>query len=313
MKKRYYSVEEDGFYGTYYECSDKTDSVVIGLFGDDPNDYMAKCGARWLHKLGVNCMAMSPGKKDYSHVNCPIERVEKAIEICRKYGNKHFGIMGMSTAGMYSLAAASFIPEITLTIGLTASDFIWQGFEQGKKDGCKEWPVPGASTLSKDGKPLPYMPFVYEHPDYWHVIQEETKGSGNYLCSRRIFDDSEKNREHPEEEMIKIEKINGYLLLIGAEDDTLWDAGKYIRRMEKRLKERPHNCKYKAIVYEYGTHFVLPESMLRLALPVGLKLFMRLMFKSAKEHSKECEETRKDIDRVIRKTVRIWKEKQALS
>lgn len=63
MKKRYYSVEEDGFYGTYYECSDKTDSVVIGLFGDDPNDYMAKCGARWLHKLGVNCMAMSPGKK----------------------------------------------------------------------------------------------------------------------------------------------------------------------------------------------------------------------------------------------------------
>ena len=197
--------------------------------------------------------------------------------------------MGMSTAGMYSLTAASYIPEITLTIGLTASDFIWQGFEQGKKDGCKEWPVPGASTLSKDGKPLPYMPFVYEHSDYWHVIQEETKGSGNYICSRRIFDDSEKNREHPE-------------------DDTLWDAGKYIRRMEMRLKERPHNCKYKAIVYEYGTHFVLPESMLRLALPVGLKLFMRLSFKSAKEHSKEREETRKDINRVIRKTVRIWKD-----
>jgi hypothetical protein len=212
----------------------------------------------------------------------------------------------MSTAGMYSLAAASFIPDITLTVGLTASDFIWQGFEQGRKDGCKEWPVPGASTLSKDGKPLPYMPFVYEHPKYWNVIMEETKGSGNYLCSRKIFDDSERDREHPEEEMIKIENIRGYLLLIGADDDTLWDAGKYVRRMKKRLEKKPHKCKYKAITYEYGTHFVLPESMLRIALPVGLKLFMRLMFKSAKDHPRECEQTRKDIDREIRNAIKIW-------
>ena len=252
-------------------------------------------------------VAMSPGKKDYSHVNCPIERVENAIEKSKTFGNKHFGIMGMSTAGMYSLAAASYIPEITLTIGLTASDFIWQGFEQGKKDGCKEWPVPGASTLSKDGKPLPYMPFVYEHPDYWHVIMEETKGSGNYLCSRRIFDDSEKMREHPEEEMIKIEDINGYLILIGADDDTLWDAGKYVRRMKKRLEERPHKCKYKAITYEYGTHFVLPESMLRIALPVGLRLFMSLMFKSAKDHPKECEQTRVHIDKTLKQAIKIWR------
>ena len=161
--------------------------------------------------------------------------------------------------------------------------------------------------MSKDGKPLPYMPFIYEHPDYWHVIQEETKGSGNYLCSRRIFDDSERDREHPEEEMIKIENINGYLILIGADDDTLWDAGKYVRRMKKRLEERPHKCRYKAITYQYGTHFVLPESMLRIALPVGLPLFMKLMFQSARKHPKECEETRKDIDRTIRKAVKIWK------
>ena len=306
MKKVYFTVENDGFHGTYYECPQESKHTMIGLFGDDPNDYMAKCGARWLHKLGVNCMAMSPGKKDYSHVNCPIERVEKAIEKCKGFGNTRFGIMGMSTAGMYSLAAASFIPDITLTVGLTASDFVWQGFEQGKKDGCREWPVPGASTLSKDGKPLPYMPFVYEHPDYWNVIQKETKGTGNYLCSRSIFDDSEKNREHPEDEMIRIEDINGYLLLIGADDDTLWDAGKYVRRMKRRLEEKPHICKYKAITYEYGTHFVLPESMLRIALPVGLRLFMRLMFKSAKEHPDECEQTRKDIDREIREAVRIW-------
>ena len=39
-----------------------------------------------------------------------------------------------------------------------------------EKDGCKEWPVPNASTLSWKGEPLVYMPFVYEHPEYWKKV-----------------------------------------------------------------------------------------------------------------------------------------------
>lgn len=34
--------------------------------------------------------------------------------------------------------------------------------------------------------------------------------------------------------------------------------------MEQRLKERPHTCEYETLIYEHGTHFVLPESMLRI-------------------------------------------------
>ena len=57
--------------------------------------------------------------KNYSHVNNPLERIETAIRWLKNNGNRK----------------------------ITASDFVWQGFEQGNKDGCKEWPVPGASTL----------------------------------------------------------------------------------------------------------------------------------------------------------------------
>ena len=74
--------------------------------------------------------------------------------------------------------------------------------------------------------------------------------------------DSEKAREHSEEEMIKIENIKGRLYVVGADDDSFWEAGKYIRRMTKRLEERPHTCQYVPLVYKHGTHFVLPESML---------------------------------------------------
>ncbi len=220
MKKLFFETEKDGFYGTYYENQNRSDCAVIGLFGDDPNDYMAKCGAKWLHKNGVNALCMSPGKKNYSHVNYPLERIGAAIQWLKKNGNRKIGIMGMSTAGMDSLVAASYFPDITLTFGLTPSDFVWQGFEQGKKDGCREWPVPGASTLSWKGKPLAYMPFVYEH----------------------------------------------------------------------------------------GTHFVLPESLLRMALPVGLKFVLRFIFRAAKEYPDACEATRIDIDRKLSAALKEWRE-----
>ena len=306
MKKQFFSNEKDGFYGTYYENPKGANCAMIGLFGDDPNDFMAKCGAKWLHKNGVNVMCMSPDVKNYGHVNFPLERIETAIKWLKSHGNKKIGIMGMSTAGMDSLVAASYFPDITLTFGLTPSDFVWQGFEQGEKDGCKEWPIPDASTLSWQGKPLAYMPFVYAHPEYNHKIEEETKGSGDITRSTHLFIDSEKAREHTEEEMIKVENIKGKLIMVGADDDSFWEAGKYVRRMDKRLKERPHECDYEALTYEHGTHFVLPETMLRKALPVGLKFVMKFIFKAAKDYPKECEQTRKDIDRRLSAALKQW-------
>ncbi len=306
MKKQFFSNEKDGFYGTYYENPKGANCAMIGLFGDDPNDFMAKCGAKWLHKNGVNVMCMSPDVKNYGHVNFPLERIETAIKWLKSHGNKKIGIMGMSTAGMDSLVAASYFPDITLTFGLTPSDFVWQGFEQGEKDGCKEWPIPDASTLSWQGKLLAYMPFVYAHPEYYHKIEEETKGSGDITRSTHLFIDSEKAREHTEEEMIKVENIKGKLIMVGADDDSFWEAGKYVRRMDKRLKERPHECDYEALTYEHGTHFVLPETMLRKALPVGLKFVMKFIFKAAKDYPKECEQTRKDIDRRLSAALKQW-------
>ena len=306
MKKQFFSNEKDGFYGTYYENPKGANCAMIGLFGDDPNDFMAKCGAKWLHKNGVNVMCMSPDVKNYSHVNFPLERIETATKWLKSHGNKKIGIMGMSTAGMDSLVAASYFPDITLTFGLTPSDFVWQGFEQGEKDGCKEWPIPDASTLPWRGKPLAYMPFVYAHPEYYHKIEEETKGSGDITRSTHLFIDSEKAREHTEEEMIKVENIKGKLIMVGADDDSFWEAGKYVRRMDKRLKERPHECDYEALTYEHGTHFVLPETMLRKALPVGLKFVMKFIFKAAKDYPKECEQTRKDIDRRLSTALKQW-------
>ena len=170
MKHIHFDVESDGFYGAYWACKDRSDCTVIAMLGDDPEDYMARSAVKWLIRLSVNVLTMSPGKKDYGHHNYPLERIEKAMAWLKLHGNEKIGIAGASTTGTLALTAASIFSDISLTIAMTPSDFVWQGFMQGKKDGCKEWPMVGESLFSYKGKPLPYMPFCYQHPDYWRII-----------------------------------------------------------------------------------------------------------------------------------------------
>ncbi len=308
MKHIHFEVETDGFYGAYWTCKGGSDCALIAMLGDDPEDYMARSAVKWLLGQGVHVMTMSPGKKDYGHHNYPLERVEAAIAWMKGRGIRRIGIAGASTTGTLALTAASLFPEITLTIAMTPSDFVWQGFMQGNKDGCKEWPIEGESLFSYRGRPLPYMPFCYQHPQYWQVMAEETKRTGSMIASRKLFDDSEAAHLITEAEFIKVEHIRGKLLLIGAEDDVLWDTAKYIRRMEKRLAERPGCCETETAIYAHGTHFVFPEGMLKTMLPVGSSLFVRLAFPNAKKYAKECRQTRLDIDRRLRAALRAWRE-----
>ena len=306
MKHIHFDVAQDGFYGAYWQAEPASCHAVIAMLGDDPEDHMAKAGVRWLQGFGLNVLTMSPDKKDYGHHNYPLERVETAIGWLKAHGNRAIGIAGASTTGTLALTAASLFPDITLTIAMTPSDFVWQGFMQGNRDGCREWPVEGESLFTYRGEPLPYLPFCYRHPQYWQKIAADSKASGNMTMSRGVFEDSEAAHPITEEMFIKVEEIKGKLLLIGAEDDVLWDTARYIRRMEKRLAEKPHACDVEAAVYAHGTHFVFPEGMLKKMLPVGSGLFVKLAFPDARHHGRECRETRLDIDRRVSAAIRAF-------
>ena len=45
---------------------------------------------------------------------------------------KKIGIAGASTTGMFALIAASYYPQITLTIAMTPCDFVMVVYENGK-------------------------------------------------------------------------------------------------------------------------------------------------------------------------------------
>ena len=307
MVKQMFTPEKDGFYGAWYPNQDlQTERALILMLGDSSDDRMAVSGAKWIHRQRMHALCMSPDKKDYGHHNYPIERFGKAIEFLRSQGVSKIGIIGASTTGMLALIAASYYPEITLTVAFSPSDFVMEGFYRDGKDGMDERPGDGESTVSWNGEPLPYLPFAYRHPEYWLKIKEESKAGGDMVASRKMFDESERRHPLQEEEKIKVENIKGKIVCIGAEDDVLWDTCRYIRRMQNRLASLPHDSVFEAWTYEYGTHFAFPESMLKIMLPVGSNLLVKLFFKSAKEHPKECKETRIDVDRKLVQLFRSW-------
>ena len=218
MEKRYFNPCKDGFYGVYYPCTEETNKAFIVMLGDSSDDRMAQSGAKWMQKLGCNVMAMSPDKQDYGHHNYPLERFEKAIAYLKSQGNEKIGIAGASTTGMMALVAASWFPDISLTIAISPPDFIMEGFYQDGKDGAHERPGDKESSISWQGEPLPYLPYAYRHPEYWQKIKEESKARGDLIASRSMFDESERRHPIQEAERIKVENIKGKIIFVGAEE-----------------------------------------------------------------------------------------------
>ena len=306
MKRQVFRVDTDGYNGAWYPSADGGDRGMILMLGDSAEDRMASCAARWLNRQGIHVMAMSPEKKDYGHHSYPLERFSKAIRFMKAHGCEKLGVVGASTTGMLALLAAAHYPELSLTIAISPSDFVMEGFYRDGRDGATERPGDGESSVTWRGQPLPYLPYAYRHPEYWQKIKEASKAGKDMVASRPMFDESERRHPVREEEKIKVEKICGNVLCIGAEDDVLWDTCKYIRRMEMRLTDRPHSCTFKALLYEHGTHFAFPESMLKMMLPVGSGLLVGAAFRAGRQYPKECRETRKDIDRKLQLVIRKW-------
>ena len=82
-----------------------------------------------------------------------------------------------------------------------------------------------------------------------------------------MFDESERRHPIQEEERIKVENIRGKIIFIGAEDDVLLGHLQIHPQDGSPPSELPHECAFESWLYDHGTHFAFPESMLKMMLP----------------------------------------------
>ena len=96
--------------------------MVSGSCKEQQRAYHHARGAKWLYEQGLHVMAMSADKKDYGHHNYPLERFGKAIAYMKAHGCEKIGVIGASTTGMMALLAASYYPELSLTIAISRTE-----------------------------------------------------------------------------------------------------------------------------------------------------------------------------------------------
>ena len=154
---------------------------------------------------------------------------------------------------------------------------------------------------------MPYMPAPYKHPEYWNAFRQEGKQRGDLVASLNLHDLAEEKHPVTEDIRIPVEKINGYLILAGAKDDVMWNTGRGILRMKKKIEESGNSNHLKVLIYDHCSHFIFPESMMKLLLPGFLvDLLLPIFYGETKGFVKECRNSRVDLDEHIRSTIKEW-------
>ena len=299
----------DGFTGFFYPSPVSSDKCMLVFLGDDGNDFMDKATAKWLtrvHHCNALCVALRPDQTtDTGLHDWPLEHVEAAAQWAKAQGFSKLGLFGMSMQAALVLSAACRIPAFSLVMVFAPADFVPWGFVHGKIDGNPngEWPS-GGSAFTWQGKPLPFQPAMQEKQAYWDMFAADGKRF-HEMHSRGVFDYSEARHPILEDSFIPVETIGAKLILVGAEDDSMWDSARYIRRMTQRLQEKGYAHPVETHLYPYGTHLLVPQKLLQAAVPVGGGLISR-MFASGRKHPAACKQARLELEEKLGHALAVW-------
>ena len=302
-------LNNDGFKGYFFTSKEKSDKCLIVLLGDKGNDFLSLSFAKWITKV-QKCNALCIGieqenNSEHGLHNWKIEYAESAVKWLNSNSIKKIGIIGLSMGAAMALVSASFIADISLVIALSPCDFIPWGFYQGRlgKSSNAEWPSE-TSSFSWRGEELPFQPAMLKKEDYWNMYLNDRK-KYKEIHTRNIFDYSERHSPITKDKFIKVENIKGKLVIAAAEDDSMWNSLKYTERIENRLKEKKADNITYIYKYKFGTHLIVPESLLKGAVPLFGDLITK-MYVSGKTHSAECKQSRTDLDTKISPIIKNW-------
>ncbi|MEM9775410.1 MAG: acyl-CoA thioester hydrolase/BAAT C-terminal domain-containing protein [Chloroflexota bacterium] len=158
----------------------------------------------------------------------------------------NIGLIGGSKGGEAALLVASYRPDITAVVAYVPSNVAWQEINPEKY-----FSAAPSSSWSLNGEPLPFVSYDYAQP-FELLVELYT----NSLAAHPADD---------EDVIIKVENINGPVLLLSGTDDQLWDASTMSDLVVERAKQNDFSFEIKHLKYEDAGHYLLysgaPESI----------------------------------------------------
>jgi dienelactone hydrolase len=201
-------------------------------------------------------------------VEIPVETVGRAISWLKAHPrvNKDaIGVWGASKGAELALLAASYYPEIKAVVAKSPSAVVFEGVsaEMGRNH---------KSSWSVGGEPLPFVPISFN--------KELAESFGAAMAKREpwptapMYEYAMENEGAVEKAVIKVEKINGPVLLVSGGQDGVWPAGKFAAMIIGRLKAKGHPFLDVHLHYEAAGHQIVapysPTTVNWLTLPGNL-------------------------------------------
>jgi dienelactone hydrolase len=296
-----FTLQNDGFCGYFTEGSKCLEKAVIYMTGSDGNEKMAAKGSKLFieHGYSVLTLGFYKWKGLPKHMwGIPVEYVERAALWLLSYKNslvEKVGIIGTSTGAAYALLCASLLPEITCVIAIAPYDHILEGAIPGK------YIRSGKSTYTYKGEEVPFTPIdIIERAK---TLKAEAKKNPDYGLVRAMRYGYDQIAPAIESR-IKVENINGRVLLLAPDNDDMWPSEVATRRMEKVLEENSFPHKYECIIYDKASH-LLGNVNLK-GLPIKYKLLARFMLPAEKKYPLECEQARIDSANQMLRFIAEW-------
>lgn len=222
----------------YYPAKVKSQNIVLMLLGGSEGGLPNYYDVENLTGLGYPCFVLGYfGTKNTPErlEMIPMEYFEKEIEALEtrtELNGKKIVVWGGSKGGELALLIASRFKQIKGVIAAVPSSVVFQGLGGNL-----------VSSWSENGTPIPFVPFAPF--DYSKIVNSQYVG---------VYRLSLEQTEAVSKAAIKVENINGPILLLAGNADTMWPSGQMCKMIIKRLDENKFPHWYKLFSYEDAGH-----------------------------------------------------------
>lgn len=265
------------YYGKLYPTSDMSKAVIV-ITGSDGGSKWANEIAQTLSSNGISSYSLAYwGKKGLSKTLSliPIEIIQDAAAELKTQGYQKIGIYGVSKGAEFALTAASILPEIEFVIAVSPACCVFEGIAKKRYNGLSSW--------QWQGKPLPFADFDGVAVSIVkNLIKTHQFGFTPQYLSVLAHKKNEDNT-------IKVEKINGPILLLAAKEDAQWPSAKMSEMIVTRLKERQFPFPVQYEVFPQASHILCP-----------VKTIARFAYRVERSKQAECNLSR---EKALRLTI----------
>jgi dienelactone hydrolase len=241
------AVTANGLVADFYQPADASGPLpaVIVIGGSRGGmDARTAWEAKTLAQNGYATLQLAyffaPGLPTAIHL-IPLEYFKTAIDWLRAQPGvdpDRIGIVGTSIGGMAALLVASHYPELKVVVAAVPSSVVWSTFGSST-----------TSMFSVAGQPLPFLPYGMR--------------SGYRILN--LYDDGlDAIAQHPDA-IIPVERINGPVMVICGQLDSLWPSCRMSAQVVSRLQDNKFRHAVQLLDYRDAGHSVFgppvaPES-----------------------------------------------------